>query len=169
MQTNTIVSNTSAASANSVSLDSTSTQQSTVAEPGIDPDLLKIIYELAAEIRKCAAYALGWRILMGVKLGECRDGLDSEDWNQLLQSGRLPFSARTAQMLTRIGEHKIFADLKRSHQLPESITVLNELAGLPLPVVEQALKDGRIHRRTTLWEAQGLVDQHRAERVSAQE
>jgi hypothetical protein len=94
-------------------------------------DLLQIIDDLVAEIRKCAVYALGWRIMMGVRLREYRDDLESDDWSQLLHSGRLPFSARTAQMLTRLGDHKILSNTERTHQLPDSITVLNEIAALP--------------------------------------
>jgi hypothetical protein len=164
MQANDIASNISAASANSVSPDSTSTQQSNAAQPGIDPDLLQIIDDLVAEIRKCAVYALGWRIMMGVRLREYRDELEADDWNQVLQSRRLPFSARTAQMLTRLGDHKIFADMTRTHQLPDSITVLNEIAALPLPVIEQALADGKIHPGTSRLDAQDLVDQHRVKK-----
>jgi len=166
MQANNIASDKSAASANSVSPDSTSTQQSNAAQPGIDPDLLQVIDELVAEIRKCAVYALGWRIMMGVRLREYRDGLEADDWNQVLHSGRLPFSARTAQMLTRLGDHKIFADMTRTHQLPDSITVLNEIAALPLPVAEQALADGTIHPGTTLAEVKAMVAQHRAKKLA---
>jgi len=166
MQTDTLAINESAASANSVTPDTTSTQQSSASPPGIDPDLLKTIDELSAEIRKCAAHALGWKIMMGVKLREYQDGMDVQDWNLLLESGRLPFSGRTVQTLTRIGGHKILADMKRTPQLPDSITVLNELAGLPLPVVEQALTNGTIHPGTTLAEARNLVAQHRAKKAA---
>lgn len=164
MQTNNLVANKSAATANNVSPDSTTTQPPTEAQRGIDADLLKIIDDLVAEVRKCATNALIWRILVGVKLRDHRDGLNSDDWNQLLKSGRLPFSARTAQMLVRIGEHKILSNMKRAHQFPDSVTVLNEIAALPLSVAEQALADGTIHPGTTLAEAKALVAQHRAKK-----
>ena len=166
MQTQNLASNKSAASANSVSPDSTSTQQSNAAQPAIDPDLLQIIDEVVAEIRKCAVHALGWRIMMGVRLREYRDSLESDDWSQLLHSGRLPFSARTAQMLTRLGDHKILSNMERTHQLPDSITVLNEIAVLPLSVAEQALADGTIHPGTTLAEVKALVTQHRPKKLA---
>jgi hypothetical protein len=167
MQTIDLANNELAATTNSATPDSTSTQHSNTAQPGIDPDLLKIIEEVAAEVRKCATYALGWRIRMGVRLREYRDGLDSDDWNLLLESGRLPFSARTAQTLARIGDHKILTDMNRTHLLPDSITVLNEIAALPPSVAAQALVDGTIHPGTTLAQAKTLVAQHRAKKLAA--
>jgi hypothetical protein len=166
MQNNSIAPNESAATANTVSPDSTSPQQSSAAKPGSDYGVLKFIEEVVAEIKKCAAHALGWRIMMGVKLREFRDNLEPDDWKQLLQSGRLPFSARTAQTLARIGGHKILSNVKRTHQLPDSITVLNEIAALPLSVAEQALADGTIHPGTTLAEAKTLVAKHRAKKLA---
>ena len=59
-----------------------------------------------------------------------------------------------AQMLVRIARHKVIRDTKRTHQLPDSVTVLNLLAGLPPPVLGQALDAGVIHRNTTLEQAQ---------------
>src|SRR3974390_1308768 len=98
----------------------TSTQESNAAPSTIDPDLLKLLDDLVVEVKKCAAHALGWLIMIGIRLREYRDGLEADDWNQLFQSGRLPFSARKAQMLIRVGGHRILADMNRVHQLPES-------------------------------------------------
>ncbi len=168
MQTNDLAFNKTAVTAKSVSPDSTSTQPAASPTPqlSIDPELLKLIDDLVGDLRKCAAHALGWRIKIGVHLHEFRDGLGVEDWKQMLQSGRLPFAARTAQTFARIGGHKTLADMTHLYQLPESIAVLNQIAALPPPVVEQALKRGVIHPGTTLAQAKSLVAQHRATKAA---
>lgn len=154
----------SAATANSVLPDTTSPQKSSASQPRIDEDLIEIIDELAAELKRYAGYALGWKISMGVTLRDYRDDLESDDWNLVLESGRLPFSGRTAQTLARIGDHKIFTDVNRLHQLPHSMMVLNEIAALPLAVAEEALANGTIHPGTTLAKAKKLVAEHRAKK-----
>jgi hypothetical protein len=166
MQTNNLVPNQLPTSANSGSLGSTTNQQSGPDQLENDPELLKLIDDLVLEIKKCANNALTWRILIGVRLREYRDGLESDDWSQVLRSGRLPFAARTAQMLVRIGEHRLLADKRRVHQLPDSITVLNEIAALPHFFAERALSDGRIHPGTTLAEAKTLVAEVRAKKLT---
>ena len=120
-----------------------------------------MIDDVVKELRQCAANSLVWQIYMGVQLHQFRDGLGPEDWNQLLNSGRLPFSPRTAQTLARIGKHKVLADVKHAHRLPDALTVLNVIAALPSSVVEQAIAEGRIRPDTTLAEAKGLVAEHR--------
>lgn len=47
-----------------------------------------------------------------------------------------------AQMLVRIARNKVMRNGKRTHQLPDSITILNLIAGLPVAVLEQALDAG---------------------------
>lgn len=103
---------------------------------------------------------------MGVRLHQFRDGLGMDDWNQLLNSGRLPFSPRTAQTLARIGKHKVLADMKYGHLLPDALTILNVIAALPPSVVEQALRNGNIHPKTTLPEAKHLVAEHCAKKIA---
>ena len=101
---------------------------------------------------------------MGIHLHQFRDGLGMEDWNQLLSSGRLPFSARTAQTLARIGKHKVLADPENATWLPEALSILNVIAALPPSVLEQALRTGTIHPKTSLAEAKKLVAEHRAKK-----
>lgn len=129
---------------------------------GTDPDLLDLMDEFVGDLRKTSATALGCRIEIGVKLHDWRDTLGKEDWLALLRSGRLPFSARTAQALARIGAHSTLADPKFVEKLPQSLTALNEIAALPPAVVEQALNSGAIHPDTILAEAKSLVAEHRA-------
>lgn len=121
-----------------------------------------MIDNVVKELRQCGANALVWQINMGVHLHQFRDGLGMDDWNQLLNSGRLPFSPRTAQTLARIGKHKVLADVKHAHRLPDALTVLNVIAALPPSAVEQAIAEGKISPDTTLEEAKGLVAEQRA-------
>ena len=67
-----------------------------------------------------------------------------------------------AQMLVRIARNKVIRDNKRTHQLPDSITILNVIAGLPVTALEQALDAGVIHRNTSLKEAQSFVQERLA-------
>ena len=125
----------------------------------IDPDLLTIADDLAARVRECQVNSLGWLIMAGTRLRDYRDQLHIDDWSQILQSGRLPVGTRMAQMLVRIARNRVVQNSKRTHQLPDSITILNILSGLPAAVLEQALDSGVIHRNTSLREAQSFVTQ----------
>lgn len=125
--------------------------------PALRPDLLAVADELAAKIREAQVCSLGWLIMTGAPLRQYRDQLPSADWAQILRSGRLPVGARTAQMLVRIARNKVMRNTQRTPQLPHSITILNLLAGLPVPVLEQALDAGTINPKTTLKEADQFV------------
>ena len=128
--------------------------------PGqIEPDLLAIADTLATKVRECQIASLGWLLQGGARLRDYRDQLHPDDWSQILRSGRLPVSARMAQMLIRIARNNLIRNRKRSHQLPDSVTILNFLAGLPTAVLEQALDSGVIHRNTTLKEAQSFIQE----------
>lgn len=168
MQTNNAPVLNSAATA-VTSPPSTSTQQAsqhTAPTPplGLDADLLDLMDEFVDALRKTSAKALGCRIEVGVKLHDWRDTLGKDDWLALLRSGRLPFSARTAQALARIGAHSTLADPKFVEKLPQSLTALNQIAALPPAVVEQALNSGTIHPDTSLAEARCMVVEHRAKK-----
>jgi len=144
----------------------------TTPQPEIDGGVYgfnEAVNDLVGELRKCAAYALGWRITMAIKLHGFRHDLGPDDWRQLLESRRLPFSARAAQTLARIGGHAVLADLRITQKLPPSITVLNEIAALPPSVVQQALAEGTIHSGTTMAEAKALVAEHRAKKAKVSE
>lgn len=173
MQTINLTSNKSAVTATISSPIPTPTQQSVTPvpaappPPGIDAEFLQAIDEFAMQLRQYAANSLGWRIMVGLRLHEFRDGLGIDDWNLLLHSGRLPFSSRKAQTLARIGGHSILVDMRNTNMLPHSSTVLNEIAALPPSVVELALRNGAIHADTTLEEAKGLVAEHRAAKAAS--
>lgn len=134
------------------------------AQPVVDEELAEMIDDLIKDLRQSAAYALGWRIKMAIHLDQFRDNLGEKDWLSLLRCGRLPFSSRTAQTLARIGGHAILADLRNAQKLPQSMTVLNEVAALPPCLVEQALANGTIHPGTTLAEAKKIAAEHRAKK-----
>jgi hypothetical protein len=121
--------------------------------------MLVIADQLGAQVRECQIASLNWMIEAGVRLRDYRESLHVEDWSQVLRSGRLPVGARMAQMLIRIARNKVIQNSQRMHQLPDSITILNLIAGLPVPVLEQALDAGVIHRNTTLREAQAFVSE----------
>jgi hypothetical protein len=125
----------------------------------MDADLVVIADELAAKVRECQVASLTWLIMAGDRLRDYRDQLHPNDWSQILRSGRLPVGARMAQMLVRIARNKVMQNGKRTHQLPDSITILNLIAGLPVAVLEQALDAGVIHRNTSLKEAQSFVQE----------
>ena len=134
-------------------------------ETPMDADLVVIADELAAQVLQCQANALGWQIKAADWLRDYQDQLPPEDWVQILESRRLGIgSPRRIQMLVRVARQKAFQDAKRLAQLPDSITVLNELAGLPSPVVEQALNDGTINRGTSLKQAKQFVLERRGQR-----
>lgn len=131
----------------------------------MDADLVVIADELAAQVLTCQANALAWQIKAADCLRDYQDQLPPEDWVQILESRRLRIgSPRKVQMLVRVAKQKAFRDSKRLPQLPDSITVLNELAGLPAPVVEQALNDGTINRGTSLKQAKQFVLERRGQR-----
>ena len=140
---------------------------STTPQHGIDPELLAIADDLAPNLRECVINSRGWKIMLGARLREYREQMSRSDWGQVLKSRRLGIgSPRKVQMLVRVAGQKAFQDSKRFAQLPDSITVLNELAGLPAPVVEQALNDGTISRATSLKQAKQFVRERRGQRPS---
>lgn len=171
MQTTDTIADKPAATANNGSPTPSPTQQPVTPAPAaapptaptapadIDPDLLAIADELAAKVRECQVASLGWLIQAGERLRDYRDQLHPDDWAQVLRSGRLPVGARMAQMLVRIARHKVMRNGKRTHQLPDSVTILNQIAGLPVAVLEQALDSGVIHRNTSLKQAQCFVQE----------
>jgi len=132
----------------------------------LDPELSGLIDGLMKDIRKCTANALAWHIKIGVHLHQWRDGLGREDWLQLLHSGRLPFSARTAQSLARIGGHAALANPKHAFRLPDAVTVLNQLAKIPPTDLEQLIARNEVSAATTLTEARQLATEHRAKKAA---
>jgi hypothetical protein len=57
----------------------------------------------------------------------------------------LAFGPRTARMLKAVADHVVLSDRKHASALPLSWRTLYELTKVPLPVLEQAIEDGRIH------------------------
>jgi hypothetical protein len=175
MQNTTLTSDKTATTATIPSPTPAPTQQSDIAaaavapsptpEMPMDADLVVIADELAAQVLKCQANALGWQIKAADCLRDYQDQLPPSDCVQILESRRLRIgSRRKIQMLVRVARQKAFRDSKRLAQLPDSITVLHELAGLPAPVVEQALNDGTINRGTSLKQAKQFVRERRGQR-----
>jgi hypothetical protein len=131
----------------------------------MDADLVLIADELAAKVLTCQANALAWQIKAADWLRDYQDQLPPEDWVQILESRRLRIgSPRKIQALVRVARQKAFRDSEHLAQLPDSITVLHELAGLPATVIEQALKNGTIHRGTSLKQAKQFVLERRGQR-----
>ena len=137
--------------------------------PDGDPELSKLIDDLVKEIRKCAANALFWRMQIGVQLHQWRDGLGAEDWLSLLRSRRLPFSVRTAQTLARIGGHTALANSKNAFKLPDAVTVLNQLAGIPPTDLEQLIARNEVSAAVTLPQARKLSAPYRAKKTTTSE
>jgi hypothetical protein len=137
----------------------TATPATLPAKPVIDTELLEVADDIGASIRQCMGHSLGWLIMTGVRLREFRDELPKVEWAQILRSGRLPVGARLTQMLIRIARNKVLTDSKHWPKLPDSLTILNSLAGLPATVLEQALDSGVLHRNTTLKEAQKFMQE----------
>jgi hypothetical protein len=127
-------------------------------QPGIDPELVAIADDLAPKLRECVINSLGWKIMLGARLREYREQMSRSDWGQVLKSQRLGVgSPRTVQMLVRVGGQKVFRDSSKLALLPDCVTVLNELAGLPAHVLTKALSDGTIGPETSLKEAKHFV------------
>lgn len=125
--------------------------------PALRPDLLLVADELAAKFRECQTNSLGWLILSGACLRDRKNQLPRNDWVQILQSGRLPVGTRTVQMFVRIAGHPSMRDPKGVQHLPNAISILNLLAGLPESAIEQAIDSGQIHPNMSLKEAQRLT------------
>jgi len=128
-------------------------------EPDVDPELLGLADDVAAKIREYQAQALGCQIMAAAFLRDSRDLLSPSDWKQILRSRRLG-APRTVQRLVRVAGQKAFRDSNRLVQLPDSLSALSELAGLPVHALEQALNDGTIGPTTTLKQVKQFVQEH---------
>jgi hypothetical protein len=167
---------------NSLSPKTPSTQQPGAAVPAAVPPapttpqpeieagvggLKEAIDELCEVLQKCAVQGLLWRIKTGVHLHQFRDCLGMSDWLELLRSGRLHFSARTAQTLARIGAHTTLANPKHASKLPDGMTILDQLAAVPPKDLEQLIARSEVCATTTLEQARQLAAQHRAKKTAA--
>jgi hypothetical protein len=81
------------------------------------------------------------RLLIDAKEGP--EKLPHGEFGKMIES-RLPFQARTAQMLMAIAEDKRIANTKHVSHLPSSWGTLYELTKVPDEVFEKSLKEGVI-------------------------
>lgn len=124
---------------------------------GDDETLVQVGEELAAKIRECQAYSLGWLIKAGMILQEYRQQLPHGDMSAIFRSGRMPFGQRQCQMLARIAGNQAFRDPALLQKVPQSIAALNVLAGLDAGRIQKGVRDGTIHARLTLAGARALA------------
>ena len=80
---------------------------------------------------------------VGRCLLEAKDQLDHGEFGHMIAED-LPFSWRTANRLMAIAQHPVLANWTHVSNLPASWGTLYELSKLPPPVLEDALKAGRI-------------------------
>jgi len=174
MQTTNTALNKAATTANIMSSTPPPTQQpgtpppaaapptSSSPHPGVDPELLEIADDLAPKLKECVVNSLGWRIMLGRRLREYREQMSRNDWVRILVSRRLGAgSPRRVQMLVRVGGQKVFRDSSKLALIPDCVTVLNELAGLPAQVLEQALSAGTINCEMSLKQAKHFIREWR--------
>ena len=98
-------------------------------------------------------------------MSRVRTSLAHGDWGQLWDAqapplAKLPLCRRTANMLVTIGLN--LSELANGHNhahLPAALNTLYFLAQLGRQLVEQLIREGRIHPRLTLAEAKALLAQ----------
>lgn len=70
-------------------------------------------------------------------------------------------------MLARIGGHTILANPKHAQNLPDGITVLNQLAALPAASLEQLIAHTVVSTTTTLAQARAIVAEYRVKKAAS--
>jgi hypothetical protein len=77
-------------------------------------------------------------------LNEAKDELDHGEFLAMIED-KLPFGARTAQMLMGIAKHPIIGNAKYISHLPPSWGTLYELTKIPDEELKQMIAEGRIN------------------------
>ncbi len=79
------------------------------------------------------------------------------EWTRLWRSGRIPFSKRKGEMLAYIGNRLGTVDAQMSAHLPCGWNTLYCLAKLDPMLIEDLVRQGKIHGALTLQQARDLV------------
>jgi DNA-directed RNA polymerase subunit RPC12/RpoP len=80
---------------------------------------------------------------VGRLLIEAKAGLVHGEFLAMVE-GELPFGVNTADKLMRIARHPVLSNSEHVHNLPPSWGTLYDLSRLPVPLLQQAISDGRI-------------------------
>lgn len=113
-----------------------------------EPETPQEYADLAVACLTMAAYHA---ILAGELLLEAKARLGRGEWLRMFKghpdtvARPLPFTVRSAQMLMRIAKHPILSNANHGSSLPTSWRCLYELSRLPVPVLERAIAEGRVH------------------------
>src|SRR5437868_257594 len=98
----------------------------------------------AAEIARAWGEGVACFVKAGQTLVEAKEQLPYGEFGRMV-SAMLPFSWRTANRLMAIAHHQILSNSTHASNLPPSWATLYDLTRIPLPILEAALADGRIH------------------------
>jgi hypothetical protein len=97
---------------------------------------------------------------LGRLLSRARESLPRGSWSRLWQSRELPFSKRKGEMLVVIGQGVGGLNAQNSARLPAAWNTLYYVARLGQTLVEQLIRQGRIHPELSLREAQVLLAEY---------
>ena len=121
--------------------------------PPPDPDVDKWVAEINDAVGGTAAFILH----AGELLIRAKAELPHGQWTAMFESGRIRISIRQATMLMRVAEHRVLSNRHHLADLPNRLTVLDELAGGSAEVIEAGIKDGAIRPELTAKEARSFL------------
>lgn len=85
-----------------------------------------------------------WPWVAGQLLIQAKEALDHGQF-MAMTANQLPFTHNTACRLMSIAHNPVLSNFARVQNLPPSWTTLYDLSRLPMPILEQAIVDGRVH------------------------
>lgn len=121
--------------------------------PPPDPEVDKWVAEINDAVGGTAAFILHAGELLIRAKGELPHG----QWTAMFESGRIKISIRHATTLMRVAEHRVLSNRRHLADLPNRLTVLDELAGGSAEVIEAGIKDGAIRPELTAKEARSFL------------
>jgi hypothetical protein len=81
-------------------------------------------------------------------------------WGQFVRDARLPFGERQAEMHIRISANAALADPRNHVNLPISMHCLYVLSALAPEHIQEGLRNGQIHLRTSISQAKDFAEEH---------
>ena len=121
--------------------------------PPPDPEVDKWVAEINDAVGGTAAFILH----AGELLIRAKAELPHGQWTAMFESGRIRISMRQATMLMRVAEHRVLSNRHHLADLPNRLTVLDELAGGSAEIIEAGIKDGAIRPELTAKEARSFL------------
>ena len=121
--------------------------------PPPDPEVDKWVAEINDAVGGTAAFILH----AGELLIRAKAELPHGQWTAMFESGRIRISMRQATMLMRVAEHRVLSNRHHLADLPNRLTVLDELAGGSAEVIEAGIKAGAIGPELTAKEAKSFL------------